>query len=260
MAIRQSQPNRTRKSLIAMTMRVGSGSSAPRLANIAPKVGMTFHRMTATTRPAITMTAMGYTIADLTWPLSLTFFSMYVARRFRIVSRMPPASPAAIMLVNSGSNVLGCLRIASASVWPFSTSPRVWRIVAAKFASSSWLPRISRHCTSGRPASIMTENCRVKIARFLGETPLPSLPFFGLASAFAFTGVTLVTRTCSRRSIAVTASRVSATRSPAMFSPALVRPVKANVGMLVLWKPPLLYRRIAFPAAVGARGARPYPV
>ena len=93
----------------------------------------------------------------------------------------------------------------------------------------------------------MTENCRVKIARLLGETPLPSLPFFAPASALALTGVTLVTRTCSRRNIAVTASIVSATRSPAMFSPDLVRPVKANVGMLVLWKPPLLYRRIAVP-------------
>ena len=49
----------TRKSLRAMTMRVGSGSSAPRPENRAAKVGMTFHRITPTTRTAITMTAMG---------------------------------------------------------------------------------------------------------------------------------------------------------------------------------------------------------
>jgi hypothetical protein len=42
-----------------MTMRVGSGSSAPRPWNIAANVGMTFHRMTPTTTPAITMTATG---------------------------------------------------------------------------------------------------------------------------------------------------------------------------------------------------------
>ena len=35
------------------------------------------------------------------------------------------------------------------------------------------LPRISRHCTSGRPASIITENWRVKTARFFALTRLP---------------------------------------------------------------------------------------
>ena len=42
-----------------MTMRVGSGSSAPRPSNMAAKVGMTFHRMTAMTMPAMVMTATG---------------------------------------------------------------------------------------------------------------------------------------------------------------------------------------------------------
>ena len=50
---------RTRLSLIAMTTRVGSGRSAPRPENKAANVGMTFHRMTPTTPPAITMTAIG---------------------------------------------------------------------------------------------------------------------------------------------------------------------------------------------------------
>jgi hypothetical protein len=40
-------------------MRVGSGSSAPRPANIAAKVGITFQRMTAMTIPAMLMTATG---------------------------------------------------------------------------------------------------------------------------------------------------------------------------------------------------------
>ena len=45
--------------LIAMTTRVGSGSSAPRPSNMAAKVGMTFHRMTPITTHAITITATG---------------------------------------------------------------------------------------------------------------------------------------------------------------------------------------------------------
>ena len=44
---------RTNQFESAMTNRVGSGSSAPRPANIEAKVGMTFHRMTAMTMPAI---------------------------------------------------------------------------------------------------------------------------------------------------------------------------------------------------------------
>ena len=38
------------------------------------------------------------------------------------MSRIPPVSPAATMLVYSGSNTRGCLAIASASVIPASTS------------------------------------------------------------------------------------------------------------------------------------------
>ena len=59
-----------------ITMRVGSGSSAPRPSNMAAKVGMTFHRMTAMTMPAMQMTATGYTMAPLTWAFSFTAFSM----------------------------------------------------------------------------------------------------------------------------------------------------------------------------------------
>jgi len=105
------------------------------------------------------------------------------------------------MFVKSGSKVLGWRRIASASDRPDSTSPRVAAITAAKFLSSSWLPRISRHCTSGRPASIITENWRVKTASDLADTRLPilptALPFsfsFFAASGAVLDGVILVTR------------------------------------------------------------------
>src|SRR6185369_14573537 len=157
---------------------------------------------------------------------------MEVASRFRIVSRIPPASPAAIMLTNSPSKVLGCLRMASASDAPDSTSLRVCRMTDENPLSSSWLPRMSRHCTSGRPASIITENWRVKTARFFAATFLP-FGFLALAAFSSLTGLTLVTWICSRRSAAVNASIESATRSPETVSPPRVRPAKANVGILL---------------------------
>ena len=50
---------RARKFDAMMTMRVGKGSSAPRLVKSAANVGMTFRRMTATTIIAMAMTAIG---------------------------------------------------------------------------------------------------------------------------------------------------------------------------------------------------------
>ena len=52
-------PRVTMASLSQITTRVGSGRVAPRPAKRAAKVGMTFHRITATTAKAITMTATG---------------------------------------------------------------------------------------------------------------------------------------------------------------------------------------------------------
>ena len=87
---------------------------------------------------------------------------------------------------------------------------------------------MSRHWTSGRPASIITENWRVKTARFLAATFLPVLPplasFLAAASSLAFAGVIRVTLICSRRSAAVAASIESATRSPLTVCPPRVRP------------------------------------
>ena len=54
---------------------------------------------------------------------------------------MPPASPAAIMLVNSASKAFGNLRIASASDAPPSTSIRVFRMISPKFLSPSCFPQ-----------------------------------------------------------------------------------------------------------------------
>src|SRR4051812_5701756 len=135
------------------------------------------------------------------------------------------------MFVNSGSKVFGCLRIASASDAPDSTSMRVARITNAKFLSSSCEPRMSRHCTSGRPASIITENWRVKTARFFADTFFPDLPTFFAASALTLAGVMRVTRICSRRSADTAASIVSAMRSPLTVWPPRVRPEYAKLGI-----------------------------
>jgi len=54
-----SQPHATTPSLMAMTIRVGSGSWAPRPAKRVANVGMTFQRMAPTTTAAMTMTATG---------------------------------------------------------------------------------------------------------------------------------------------------------------------------------------------------------
>src|SRR3954465_4130888 len=148
-----------------------------------------------------------------------------------MVSRMPPPSPAAIMLVNSGSNVFGCRFMASASDAPLSPSPRGARMRAGKFLSSSWEPRISRHCTSGRPASIITENWRVNTARFFAETFLPNLPAFLAGSALTLAGLMRVTRICSRRSAETARSIVSAMRSPLTVWPPRVRPEYAKLGI-----------------------------
>jgi hypothetical protein len=115
------------------------------------------------------------------------------------------------------------LRRASASVAPDSTSWRTAKRIFWKTRFSCCEPRISRHCTSGRPASIITENWRVKIAISLREM-LP--PIFGRANSFPFS-VTPVTVICCLRSTLMTASLLSATRTPSCVFPARVRPFHA---------------------------------
>ena len=62
------------------------------------------------------------------------------------------------------------------------------------------LPRISRHCTSGRPASIITENCRVNTARFFAGAALALRLLRRRHRLGTCAGVIRVTRICSRRS------------------------------------------------------------
>jgi len=103
-------------------MRVGSGSGIPADVNICCKVGITKISRIATAAPATLKITPGYTMAPLILRTRVSFFSRKVARRSRMVSRIPPASPVATMLVNRSVNTLGCLPMASAMVWPDSTS------------------------------------------------------------------------------------------------------------------------------------------
>src|SRR6185312_16079829 len=145
-----------------------------------------------------------------------------------MVSRIPPASPASIMLVVRSSKILGYCRMALDSVEPPST---VVRTPVRHFWKNrfSWLAaRISRHCTSGSPASIMTENWRKKTAMSLmGTLPVPSL---GRANSLPFSLMAPgVMR--SRRNCMVMAALLSPNRSPEIRFPWASVPVNVNTGI-----------------------------
>ena len=141
---------------------------------------------------------------------------------------MPPASPAWIMLRNRSSNVFLCLPSASASVEPASTSRVTSAITRANAGFDVCAARMSRHCTSGRPAEIMVANWRVKIAiSFVLTLPAPGIanwkPF-----DFSLSEVTMM-RFLRRKSTA--SSWRSKVSSPAWDSPAMVRPFQTKTGM-----------------------------
>ncbi len=96
-----------RNSDIPMTTRVGSGSSMLTEANMLWNTGMTKMSSTVMAMPATLMMTAGYIMALFTLRIRASFFSRKVARRSRMVSRMPPASPAATMFTNSPREGLG---------------------------------------------------------------------------------------------------------------------------------------------------------
>src|SRR5437762_11300803 len=86
------------------------------------------------------------------------------------------------------------------------------------------------HCTSGTPASIMTENWRVKTATSLAVGFPPELKrlapgFFSCASSM---------KICSRRSVMARACRLSADRSPEIVSPWRFLPLNEKFGIFQL--------------------------
>ena len=84
--------------LRSITNWVNPGSEPPKSENIFAKIGITQTNRTDTTMMATAMMAIGYAIADFIWAFSLAFFSICFARRWRIVSNIPPASPARTIL------------------------------------------------------------------------------------------------------------------------------------------------------------------
>src|SRR4029077_10270103 len=148
-----------------------------------------------------------------------------------MMSRIPPDSPAATMLVNRLSNAFGCLRMASASEEPDSTSLRTCWMTAWKVRFSSWSQRISRHWTIGRPASSITENWRVKMAMRLGPMPRGMRGISFTSRPFS---LMLVIWICWRRRTAAAASREAARSCPSWSWPARVLPFHTKLGIFLL--------------------------
>src|ERR1700733_14323618 len=93
----------------------------------------------------------------------------------------------------------------------------------------SWLAaRISRHCTSGRPASIMTENWRKKIAISLVPT-LPE-PKVGMENSLLFSRIA-PGEIPPRRNACAKACLLAAIRSPEIFCPDASLPENVKTGM-----------------------------
>jgi len=82
--------------------------------------------------------------------------------RCKIVSKIPPTSPAATRFTKRSSNCLGCLLRASPSVEPPSTSLATCFRIILKVLFSVCSAKIFRPWRRGRPASIIVENCLVK--------------------------------------------------------------------------------------------------
>ena len=158
----------------AITTRVGKGSSAPRLVKRAANVGMTFSRMTATTIAAIDDDGdrVDQRRADLRAQLDglLDVDREALEDRVEDTARLAGGDHVDVEVVER-------LRVAAHRVGERRARLDVLPHLEQDLLRSSCAPagcaRISRHCTSGRPASIMTENWRVKTASVFGGTLRP---------------------------------------------------------------------------------------
>ncbi|OIQ67052.1 hypothetical protein GALL_513750 [mine drainage metagenome] len=165
----------TKISLMAITIKVGPGKSAPKLENTSLNAGTTKIMITAVTTKATMSTEIGYIKADLIFDFIASVFSMYTASRSSSWSKMPAASPASIRLQYRLSKYSGYLRKAVLSEVPVSTSVRM--SLSSRVTLGLGLPRptMSKACSSGTPAFIMVANWRVKMARSLDLMGFPAL-------------------------------------------------------------------------------------
>src|SRR2546426_974586 len=182
-----------------------------------------------TTRQVVYDVESGQTLADALRKHPKAFSDLYVNMAAagegggtpaptltRLLSRMPPASPAATMLTYRSLNALGCLRSASASVWPLSTSYTTCRVTSARILFSVCCARMSRAWTRGRPALIIVANWRVNTTTSRGFTPPPNLKlsFDSFGSARTCTTTLRFFRRCAITSSRVRRSILSLTKSP----------------------------------------------
>ena len=91
--------------------------------------------------------------APITFRFSFCALSMNAARRWRIVSSTPPASPAFTMFTYSRSNAFGCLESASDRLEPLSTSSATCPTMPLSAHGFICCSRIFSERTIGRPAS-----------------------------------------------------------------------------------------------------------
>src|SRR5512140_1554685 len=146
-----------------------------------------------------------------------------------MVSRMPPTSPAAHSWMYSSSNTFGCSLSASAKVEPPSTFALIANTTLRNAGLSICVPRMSRHWTRGRPASIIVANCRVKMRMSFPVTP--PIPGRGMWISIGFF-LTLTGLRPSDLRRAFTASASPASISPFLISPCLVRASHSHIGAL----------------------------
>src|SRR4030067_2611867 len=97
-----------RKLLMAITIWVGIGNAWPKSANIDANIGITNTKRPTMTTAAMLIILIGYTMAPLTWLFSFMAFSIYAASLLRMVSSIPPTSPAATRLTERLSKTFGC--------------------------------------------------------------------------------------------------------------------------------------------------------
>ena len=162
-------------------------SGPPRPRTMLPICGITKTIKPKKAAIVITMSTVGYVMALLIFLRILAFFSCCMARRLRISSRIPAASPARTMLIKTVLKVSGCFSSASASAIPPSTSRSrspvtIWRALLLVWSCSEPMAR-----SSGTPADTMALSWRVNITKSSLLTLLPpkraKLARFGLTSS-----------------------------------------------------------------------------
>src|SRR5579864_4853077 len=146
-----------------------------------------------------------------------------------MVSRIPPVSPASTRFTYRASKTFSCWRMAADRVDPPSTEARVAVSTFWKTLFSCCPARISRHCTRGNPASIITENWRVKTASSLASTPPPNV---GRLNSLPFSDI-LVTLICWRLRLPISSDLFAAANSPLTAAPARLVPRYVNTGIVL---------------------------